>query len=134
MGLKAAWNALIGRHEAVPEGPKRVHEPEPESFQDAQNLLELAQQVHAHHAEITQLRLEWAETLDKFTAWSNRQAARDRVRMKRAMQSMEPDGEPEPTSEQPTFFEAGSGAPSEPPNGGNGFRHPKADLYARIRR
>lgn len=131
MGLKAAWKALLGRSDAVVIPPNYVHEPEPDGLERAATLDELAGQVHAHHAEITQLRLEWAETLDKFTAWANRQAARDRGRVQRAMKSMEPSEEDEgpPVSPQETLQL--SGDPAGPPMNG---RHHKADLYARIRR
>lgn len=133
MGLRAAWNALRGREEAAVTAPKHVHEATPDELSRAETLDELAQQVHSHHAEIAQLRLEWAETLDKFTAWANRQAARDRGRVQRAMRSMEPSEEDEGPLPSPQQSLALSEAASAPQLTANG-RHHKADLYARIRR
>lgn len=106
---------------------------------DVPDYTEIVAAVNAHHAEITQLRLEWAETLDKFTAWANRQAARDRVRMKASMRSMEDADDtetppPQPNGSQPMlpFGNMESAGIPATPNGN--YRHPKADLYARIRR
>lgn len=131
MGLKAAWKAFLGHPQAPVTPPAYVHEPSPDELSKAETLAELAAQLHALHSDHTQLRLEWAETLDKFTAWANRQAARDRVRMKASMreiEGMETEGDPA----QLSAFPAPAGAPAESPPA-NG-RHPKADLYARIRR
>lgn len=141
MGLKSAWKALWSRSAATSDTIRVVREPSPElpaPLLDVPDYSEIVAAVNAHHAEITQLRLEWAETLDKFTAWANRQAARDRVRMKASMRSMEPDSnEPDPDQlpllhgSQP--MPAGAGMEGIPGNGA-AHRHPKADLYARIRR
>lgn len=131
MGIKAAWKAFLGHPEASHTVAPYVHEPSPDELSKAESLADLASQLHAMHADFTQLRLEWAETLDKFTAWANRQAARDRVRMKASMreiEGMETEGDPA----QLSAFPAPAGAPAESPPA-NG-RHPKADLYARIRR
>jgi hypothetical protein len=101
------------------------------------DLADLTAAVNSHHAEIAQLRLEWAETIDKFTAWANRQAARDRVRMKKSMGEMAERAEFEDDPDVPTARSAQpmpqSGMEGIPVGAGNGHRHPKADLYARIR-
>lgn len=36
-------------------------------------------------SDLAMVRLEWAEVLDKINAWANRQAARDRVALKRTL-------------------------------------------------
>lgn len=128
MGLKAAWRALFGRSEAAPVPTLTGAEPPP--VVPYPTLSELAAALNGHHRELAQLRLEWAETLDKMTAWANRQAARDRVRIKHSMDTVEAnESEPEPApSPQLPMFPANG---HEPPATG---RHPKADLYARIQR
>ena len=130
MGLKAAWKALFSRPEIV----TIASQVDDESLHDP-TITQLVTMTNGHHAEITQLRLEWAETLDKFTAWANRQAARDRVRMKKSMGEMaaqDADLFEESTSgAQPMPVATGmEGIPASPEN----HRHPKADLYARINR
>lgn len=134
MGLKAAWKALWGSQEPAPAPTVTPPQTDADAFQAAETLAQLAGQVHAHHAELAQLRLEWAETLDKFTAWANRQAARDRGRVTRAMRSMEPDEEGGDTPVSPQQTLELSGAPAGSESNGMPHRHPKADLYARIRR
>lgn len=134
MGLKAAWKALWSSPELAAAPTVTPPQTDADAFQAAETLAQLAGQVHAHHAELAQLRLEWAETLDKFTAWANRQAARDRGRVTRAMRSMEPDeeeGAPGMPVQQTLEL---SGAPGSSESNGQPHRHPKADLYARIRR
>jgi hypothetical protein len=130
MGLKAAWKALVGGVASTPQPAPEV----PEAL-ELSGFPELVAMTNAHHAELAQLRLEWSETLDKITAWANRQAARDRVRFKASMKATEAgddDGQFEltPAGAQPMAQSAMEGIP-----GGavNGHRHPKADLYARIR-
>jgi hypothetical protein len=39
-------------------------------------------------AQVSQLQLAWSETLDKLTAWGNRQAARERRRADRALDQL----------------------------------------------
>lgn len=133
MGLKEAWNALRKGSNSPQRPETELREPTEEQFRQAETLEALAQQVHGHHAELAQLRLEWAETLDKFTAWSNRQAARDRVRLKRAMAAQDDSEEGEGSPPQPEQFREVVGQSGEPFQVPNGHRHPKADLYARIR-
>lgn len=134
MGLKAAWRALFGRIEAA--GVLASDHREAPTVAPQPTVAELAAAINAHHRELSQLRLEWAETLDKMTAWANRQAARDRVRIKAALPDDDAeDGEhtasrrvtaPDPT-QVPMFPTNGHDAPAP-------ARHPKADLYARIQR
>ena len=131
MGIKAAWRALWASSAAAPVVTVTPPQTDTDTFQTAETVAQLAGQVHAHHAELAQLRLEWAETLDKFTAWANRQAARDRGRVQRAMRSMEPGEDEGDAGGSPQASLPLLEAPSAPPANG---RHPKADLYARIQR
>lgn len=50
-------------------------------------LAALAAELRQFQAELSQLRLEWQETLDKITAWANRQAARDRRAIGKALEA-----------------------------------------------
>lgn len=109
----------------------------------APDLVELAKAVNHIRSEMMLLRLEWAEVIDKLTAWSNRQAARDRVRAKKNLDRMNDDDDGEGIAAEAEAAAAG-GTPEVPHRGServpelNGVpltgRHPKADLYARARR
>lgn len=57
------------------------------------------QQIAADNAE---LRIEWAEVLDKLQAWANRQTARDTKRVKRTLGEAAdgPPDDPAPQGEQ----------------------------------
>lgn len=127
MQLKAALRVLFGR--GSPKAPERPQETPAE-------LEALAVAINAQYSEIAQLRLEWAETLDKFTAWANRQAARDRMRLKKKFGEVE-DSEKDteydltpPRTAHPIGGTPMEGIPQEPVSN----RHHKAELYARINR
>jgi hypothetical protein len=53
------------------DAPGTIETPDPASLPALQRLGIL-------EADLAQLRLEWAETLDKLSNWASRQAARDR--------------------------------------------------------
>lgn len=72
--LRIALNAPLSHEQGIPEGAGSVvelPEPEPLSASDREVLDALV-------AEVKQLRIEWAETLDKVNRWASRQAARQR--------------------------------------------------------
>lgn len=77
----------------------------------------LEERVAALEAEQIGMQLAWAEVLDKITAWGNRQAARDRARVK-AVLSESPEDAPETTN-------GGQPSPMVPPG------DPKAELRRR---
>jgi hypothetical protein len=80
------------------------------------------QQIAADNAE---LRLEWAEVLDKLQSWANRQTARDSKRVKTALtKATETDQDSEP---------AGEALPVRPPADQRSYRLPegKAELRRR---
>lgn len=129
MGFKAAWRALV--HGQDPTREAAAVAPGQGVLQPIHSLDDLAAAVNSLHRELAQLRLEWAETLDKMTAWANRQAARDRIRLKATPLAGEDEPDQVPAAQHSLPFTApapeGNGTPS-------GLRHPKADLYARIQR
>lgn len=49
--------------------------------------------------EVQLMRLEWAEVLDKLTAWTNRQSARDAKYLKVGLAKIAQDA-PEPTNDE----------------------------------
>lgn len=74
----------IGELVAFLRGKVREDAPQapiaPDPIQD-----DLRFQVDRLRAEWNELQLHWAEVLDKITAWSNRQAARDRKAFGKSM-------------------------------------------------
>lgn len=75
--------------------------------------------------EMANLQLQWAEVLDKITAWGNCVAARERQRVKRALEdveTVEAEGDDLPPSQNV----------SPQPPGPLPGRSNKADLYARM--
>ena len=74
-------------------------------------------QVDRLRAEWAELQLHWAEVLDKITAWSNRQAARDRKAFGKSMSKLEEGPEQPQEFGPPTLTE-----------------QPPADVKAELRR
>lgn len=137
MGLKAVIRRWVGVAEApaTREDAPRATSGEPDGVEVPPDFADLPRAVFELKSEVTLLRMEWAEVLDKITAWANRQAARDRVAFKKALTVEEPrEDDREVRIEQEA--RAAAGLP-EPENGVGHpvpHRHPKADLYQRIRR
>jgi hypothetical protein len=142
MGIKRFFSGLWNGFDPVPasQEPRRDTNDGPEVSEVAPVLGELADAVNALHSQMTLLRLEWTEVLDKLNAWTNRQSARDRIATKKRLERMSDDGQ-ELEEELPAPHQA-SERKELPPNGeGNahpptvqGYRHPKADLYSRVNR
>jgi hypothetical protein len=63
-------------------------------------------------SDLAMVRLEWAEVLDKINAWANRQAARDRVALKRTLGAAQP-GDDEVAIEQEARAAANGDDPPE---------------------
>jgi hypothetical protein len=63
-------------------------------------------------SDLAMVRLEWAEVLDKINAWANRQAARDRVALKRTLGAAQP-GDDEVVIEQEARAAANGDDPPE---------------------
>lgn len=82
-------------------------------------------------AQVADVQLQWAEVLDKIAAWGNRQAARDRARVRDALKAPQSDEElvTDPTGGDEG--ERGSAGLPAPANGTGG--ETKADLWARAR-
>lgn len=91
MGLWRRFRALVGDRRTLDVGSGRTNpapdgselDPEEEGPQRS-----LEAQIAELRGEFAVVRLEWAEVLDKVTAWANRQAARDRVMLKQRLDQM----------------------------------------------
>lgn len=73
--------------------------PNPPPAPSPPEIQELTLTVRALQADLTQIRLEWQETLDKITAWANRAAARDRRAVHKALEA--PQTEELPLADHP---------------------------------
>ena len=74
----------------APQSPAPLAtEPPPET------IGQLSARLDGVESQLATLRLEWTETLDKITAWANRQAQRDRAALKRQLAEQDQDSEPE---------------------------------------
>lgn len=94
--------------------PQDAPNPAPLTGAELSRVDDLERKLARIEAQFADLQLSWAETLDKLSAWANRQATRDR----RALQQrLEP--EPESIEEAPPP-QAAPAAPS------------KAELRARL--
>lgn len=94
--------------------PQDAPNPAPLTGAELSRVDDLERKLARIEAQFADLQLSWAETLDKLSAWANRQATRDR----RALQQrLEPD--PEPVEETPPP----AAAPAAPS---------KAELRARL--
>lgn len=80
--LKALRNWLRTDEEPSQVAPEPTNVPDPVGD-------DLRFQVDRLRAEWAELQLHWAEVLDKITAWSNRQAARDRKLLGKSMKHLE---------------------------------------------
>lgn len=83
------------------DAPGSIETPDPASLPALQRLGIL-------EADLAQLRLEWAETLDKLSNWASRQAARDR---KVFGKQLAIDPEEVPRAVAPSEGTASEGAP-----------------------
>lgn len=96
------------------------------------DLVSVQREVDKLRAQIADIQLQWAEVLDKIAAWGNRQAARDRARVKESLRmtagGSEVEGEELEGRVEGEMPPAGHPAPSGAVDGGG-----KADLYARMR-
>lgn len=74
-----AMRKLFQNWFGAPELVETASEDAPEpTIADDPSLLPDRQRMLALEGDVAQLRLEWAETLDKLSNWASRQAARDR--------------------------------------------------------
>lgn len=137
MGLKAALLRWLGgperilTHEdgagATISGQEASQSPPPASSAQEATLEHLV-------SEFALLRMEWAEVLDKITAWANRQAARDRVAFRKALGDRPPQDDPEAEAGRiEAEATAAANGVQNPPTPAPG-QHPKAALYQRLSR
>jgi len=92
VGLKALLQRLAQGFPPSEVAPQAPNAPDPVG-NDLLTPDDLLSAVQAAKSEIALLRLEWAEVLDKITAWANRQAARDRVTMRNLLKEPIPDSD-----------------------------------------
>lgn len=71
-------------------GPRRAAAPPPQapSEADATDLRARIIKLEHQAAENVDLKLEWAEVLDKLQRWTNRQSARDAARLKSGLHTL----------------------------------------------
>jgi hypothetical protein len=135
MGLKAVLLRWLGgaepqmAHQEARSGPIPVP---PDQDEGGESNDDQEARLERLVSEFALLRMEWAEVLDKITAWANRQAARDRVAFRKALGDRPPGEDDQGAAAiEADAVTAANGVEIPRPVPG---QHPKAALYAQLRR
>jgi hypothetical protein len=102
------WRKLLGIPLPTPSEPPQNGHREPSEPPTAEPGT-LAARVSHLESELSTLRLEWSETLDKLGRWASRQSARDRRRVDRDLDQLAGDS-PETHEDAP---QAANGVPAD---------------------
>lgn len=123
MGLWRRFRALVGDRRTLDVGSGRANPaPDGSEVEDAENEPQrsLEAQIAELRGEFAVVRLEWAEVLDKVTAWANRQAARDRVMLKQRLDAMNAEPAEERVEREARTAANGLNGDDDPPTPRNG--------------